>query len=109
MGCLALLLVMIGAKAQRSDAVILYINTYKELAMQEMQRTGMPAAIKLAQGIHETEAGTSDLVKKSTTISALNAKPPGRATGYTTTTMPAANVFAATPIPKILTATNPIS
>jgi LysM repeat protein len=30
-----------------------------------MQRTGVPAAIKLAQGIHETTAGTSDLVLKS--------------------------------------------
>ena len=30
-----------------------------------MQRTGIPAAITLAQGIHETEAGTSDLVRKS--------------------------------------------
>ena len=30
-----------------------------------MQRTGVPAAIKLAQGIHETMAGTSDLVLKS--------------------------------------------
>jgi LysM repeat protein len=30
-----------------------------------MQRTGIPAAITLAQGIHETEAGNSDLVKKS--------------------------------------------
>ncbi len=28
-------------------------------------RTGVPASIKLAQGIHETEAGESDLVKKS--------------------------------------------
>jgi LysM repeat protein len=74
MGCLMLLLVMTGAKAQRSDAVILYINTYKELAMQEMQRTGMPAAIKLAQGIHETEAGTSDLVKKSNNHFGLKCK-----------------------------------
>jgi hypothetical protein len=30
-----------------------------------MKRTGIPAAITLAQGIHETEAGTSELVKKS--------------------------------------------
>ena len=30
-----------------------------------MQRTGVPASIKLAQGIHETMAGTSDLVRKS--------------------------------------------
>ncbi len=40
----------------------LYINTYKLLAIAEMQRSGVPASIILAQGIHETSAGTSDLV-----------------------------------------------
>lgn len=50
----------------QEDAVIIeYINTYKEIAISEMKRTGVPAAIKLAQGIHETDAGTSKLVKKS--------------------------------------------
>ena len=73
-GCVLLLLATAGATAQRSDAVIQYINTYKELAMQEMQRTGMPAAIKLAQGIHETEAGTSELVKKSNNHFGLKCK-----------------------------------
>jgi LysM repeat protein len=73
-GCIMLLLVITGVKAQRSDAVIIYINTYKELAMQEMQRTGMPAAIKLAQGIHETEAGTSDLVRQSNNHFGLKCK-----------------------------------
>jgi LysM repeat protein len=42
-----------------------YIARYKDLAIAEMQRTGIPAAITLAQGIHETDAGTSDLVRKS--------------------------------------------
>jgi LysM repeat protein len=60
-----LVLAMMEAKAQKPDDIVSYINTYKEIAMQEMQRTGVPAAIKLAQGIHETQAGTSDLVKKS--------------------------------------------
>ena len=53
------------AKAQPRAIVIDYINTYKSLAIAEEQRTGIPAAIKLAQGIHETEAGSSDLVRKS--------------------------------------------
>jgi len=53
------------AKAQPRPIVIDYINTYKSLAIAEEQRTGIPAAIKLAQGIHETEAGSSDLVRKS--------------------------------------------
>jgi flagellum-specific peptidoglycan hydrolase FlgJ len=51
--------------AQKSVDIQAYIDTYKELAIQEMQRTGVPAAIKLAQGIHETMAGTSDLVRRS--------------------------------------------
>jgi LysM repeat protein len=51
--------------AQAPADVITYVNTYKALAMTEMQRTGIPASIILAQGIHETQAGTSDLVKKS--------------------------------------------
>ena len=50
----------------QDDAIIReYINTYRDLAISEMQRTGVPASIKLAQGIHETMAGTSILVQKS--------------------------------------------
>jgi len=51
--------------AQSSDQVNQYINTYKLLAISEMQRSGVPASIILAQGIHETQAGTSDLVVAS--------------------------------------------
>jgi len=51
--------------AQPSADILEYINNYKELAIQEMQRTGVPASIKLAQGIHETYAGKSELVLKS--------------------------------------------
>lgn len=51
--------------AQQNETVRQYINTYKDLAMAEMKRTGVPASIKLAQGIHETMAGTSVLVLKS--------------------------------------------
>jgi hypothetical protein len=53
------------SRAQDNELVLQYIGTYKELAVAEMQRTGVPASIKLAQGIHETMAGTSLLVKKS--------------------------------------------
>lgn len=60
-----LIIATVFAKAQPRPVVIDYINTYKALAIAEMQRTGIPAAIKLAQGIHETEAGSSDLVRKS--------------------------------------------
>jgi Mannosyl-glycoprotein endo-beta-N-acetylglucosaminidase/LysM domain len=52
-------------QAQYSVDVINYVNTYKALAMTEMQRSGIPAAIILAQGIHESQAGTSELVLRS--------------------------------------------
>ncbi len=48
--------------AQTPEQISSYINTYKLLAIAEMQRSGVPASIILAQGIHETSAGTSDLV-----------------------------------------------
>ena len=51
-------------QAQNPD-VIDYINTYKELAITEMQRSGVPASITLAQGIHESMAGKSDLAQSS--------------------------------------------
>lgn len=38
-----------------------YIEQYKHLAVAEQKRSGIPAAITLAQGIHETSAGTSEL------------------------------------------------
>ncbi|MEJ7589428.1 MAG: glucosaminidase domain-containing protein, partial [Ferruginibacter sp.] len=38
---------------------------YKDIAIREMKRMGIPAAISLAQGLLETENGNSDLVKKS--------------------------------------------
>jgi LysM repeat protein len=52
-------------QAQSSAVVRQYIATFKDIAMQEMIRTGVPASITLAQGIHETGAGQSVLVKKS--------------------------------------------
>lgn len=42
-----------------------YINQYKELAITEMKRMGVPAAITLAQGLLETQNGNSDLLKAS--------------------------------------------
>ena len=42
-----------------------YIALYKDFAIREMKRMGVPASITLAQGILETESGNSILVKKS--------------------------------------------
>ena len=38
-----------------------YIQTYKEIAIIEMYRTGIPASITLAQALHESNKGTSPL------------------------------------------------
>ncbi|HKC35005.1 MAG TPA: glucosaminidase domain-containing protein, partial [Chitinophagaceae bacterium] len=50
---------------QNAETVKNYVNTYKELAIEEMQRTGVPASITLAQGIHESGAGMSELALAS--------------------------------------------
>jgi len=55
---LALSTVHVSAQNDNAKA---YIEQYKDLAIREQMRTGVPAAIKLAQGIHETAAGTSEL------------------------------------------------
>jgi len=41
-----------------------YINRYKKVAMDEMEKFGIPASISLAQGIIESRAGSSLLAQK---------------------------------------------
>ena len=47
--------------AQNEIDIINYIDKHKGFAIEEQLRTGVPAAITLAQGIHETSAGKSEL------------------------------------------------
>lgn len=54
----------LSLSAQSSDAEA-YIQRYGSLAEQEMARTGVPAAISLAQGLLESQAGTGWLVTHS--------------------------------------------
>lgn len=42
-----------------------YVEQYKQIAVAESRRTGIPASIKLAQGILESGYGSSTLAKKS--------------------------------------------
>ena len=42
-----------------------YIELYKQIAIEEMNRSGIPASIKLAQGILESASGTSTLAVKA--------------------------------------------
>ncbi|HRN79525.1 MAG TPA: LysM peptidoglycan-binding domain-containing protein [Ferruginibacter sp.] len=53
-----------GTQGQRIS-VQDYIRQYKDIAIAEMHRTGVPASIKLAQGILESESGNGNLVKRS--------------------------------------------
>lgn len=56
----------VAVSSSGQDKVYLYyIGKYKDIAMQEMQRTGIPASIKLAQALHETDGGTSYLSSMS--------------------------------------------
>ena len=43
------------------EARNIYIDRYRAIAIREMERTGIPASIKLAQGILESDAGRSTL------------------------------------------------
>lgn len=49
----------------QSPAHLKYIDEYKEIAIREMERAGIPASIKLAQGILESNAGQSYLARRA--------------------------------------------
>ena len=51
-------------KGTREDQINKYVNRHAKLAVSEMNKYGIPASIKLAQGILETKYGTSDLALK---------------------------------------------
>ena len=53
------------SKPNLSEATINYIDQYKDLAVAEMYRSGIPASIILAQGILESGNGSSTLALKS--------------------------------------------
>lgn len=60
--------------AQNSKTVA-YIDQYKEIAINEMIRSGVPAAITLAQAVLESQSGESDLVKRSNNHFGIKCKP----------------------------------
>lgn len=51
-----------GAYNEQATA---YIRQYKDMAIAEQRRSGVPAAITLAQGIYETQAGQSELATEA--------------------------------------------
>lgn len=61
-----LLLITSAAVSQKKQSSALsYINSYYVLAISEMQKTGIPASITLAQALHESANGTSQLAIKA--------------------------------------------
>lgn len=60
-----LLLFSCTALLARDKNIELYIRAYQYIAISEMERTGVPASIKLAQGILESNAGRSVLARKA--------------------------------------------
>jgi len=59
--CLVLYFSPAGAMDNYPPHVSAYINNYYELAIREMQRSGIPASVTLAQGIHESSWGQGEL------------------------------------------------
>lgn len=63
---LCCLYVTTGANAQTKNRAFLdYIEKYKDIAIEQMDRHGIPASITLAQGLLESGAGSSPLAQRS--------------------------------------------
>ena len=60
-----LLALPVLASAQRKQTASEYIAAYKDIAITEMERYGIPASIKLGQGLLESSAGNSDLATEA--------------------------------------------
>jgi LysM repeat protein len=56
-----MLLITVSVFAQRESTVQEYIDKYKQISIEEMERSGIPASITLAQGIIESRYGNSPL------------------------------------------------
>jgi flagellum-specific peptidoglycan hydrolase FlgJ len=63
----ALIALVFNAQAQTDRKITReeYINTFKDIAISEMNRSGIPASISLAQGMLESDNGNSRLAIKA--------------------------------------------
>ncbi|MBA4257542.1 MAG: muramidase [Chitinophaga sp.] len=59
----------------QNTKTVAYIDQYKEVAIAEMIRSGVPASITLAQGVLESQSGESPLVKRSNNHFGIKCKP----------------------------------
>lgn len=63
--CVSLMASVLHAEAPMPEIAEKYITQFKEIAISEMHRTGIPASIKLAQGLLESNWGRSSLATKA--------------------------------------------
>ncbi len=63
--CLFLFVVSTAFAQKKQSSAVSYIEKYKILAISEMQKTGIPASITLAQALHESANGTSQIAVKA--------------------------------------------
>lgn len=62
----SLLLPLAGyAQSSLYKRVQAYVDEYKAIAIEEMEKSGIPASIKLAQAIQESAFGTSELAQRA--------------------------------------------
>jgi LysM repeat protein len=64
-GITVLLLMLCFQTQAQQEKALAYIEKYKDAAIAEMRRSGVPAAITLAQGMLESAYGESNLCKQS--------------------------------------------
>ena len=60
-----LILILISFQSYSQSNIQIYIQQYQDIAVNHMHEYGIPASIKLAQGILESSYGTSKLAKES--------------------------------------------
>lgn len=56
---------LLNADNPADKAALNYVDIYKELAVVEMHRSGVPASITLAQALHESGMGSSPLAVRA--------------------------------------------
>ena len=62
---ISILLISLSVAKAQSSEFFDYIEKYKKTAIKEMERAGIPASIKLAQALLESNAGRSTLARKA--------------------------------------------
>ena len=62
---LVLTLLAVDSAAQSRQTREEYVDKYKHIAIEHMERYGIPASITLAQGILESDSGNSNLARRS--------------------------------------------